>query len=63
MRYGPRSLAALLALALLPAPGAVAGGDPPKVEPRLTDRPGSDLLSLCLNIRDTNGRAPIEKRN
>jgi hypothetical protein len=29
----------------------------------VVDRPGSDLLSLCLNIRDTNGRAPIEKRN
>jgi hypothetical protein len=41
MRFGCGSLAALLALALLLAPGAVAGEDPPKVSPRLTDRPGS----------------------
>jgi hypothetical protein len=45
MRFGSRSRVALLALAFLAAPGAAVAGDPPKVTPRLTDRPGSSLPS------------------
>jgi hypothetical protein len=41
MRFDCGTLAALLALALLLAQAAAAGEDPPKVSPRLTDRPGS----------------------
>lgn len=48
---GSGIVAAVCALVLLTAPGAALAGDPPKVTPRLTDRPGSPPPSPGPDLR------------